>query len=127
MITIRDYFMGREGLIPKGQEEEIFGNARITVARASELLSAFGEDRKVTSGYRPASINKAQGGAPNSLHMYALAVDLSDPDRRLGAWCLANPKRLEEIGLWVESLTSTPGWVHVQCRPPKSGKRFFIP
>jgi hypothetical protein len=36
-------------------------------------------------------------------------------------------RMLEEAGLFMESPSKTPRWVHFQTVPPKSGKRIFIP
>ncbi len=128
MVTISEYFMGRDEKFSKELTIDLQKNADKIVARASELLSAFGEKRKVTSGWRPASINAATpGAAKRSLHMFCLAVDLEDKDGSLGRWCVENVERLIEIGLWLESPTRTPGWVHVQAMAPRSGSRIFMP
>lgn len=128
MLSLSDYFMGRDVKFPHELTPEIQDNAAKTVAKASELLAAFGEDRKVTSGWRPTSINAATpGAAKKSNHMYGLAVDLEDADGRLGKWCIDNIERLIEIGLWMESKASTPSWVHVQTVAPRSGHRIFSP
>jgi uncharacterized protein YcbK (DUF882 family) len=50
-----------------------------------------------------------------SKHLYGLAVDISDPDRKLKEWCLQNEAALREIGVWMEAFESTPNWVHFQC------------
>ncbi len=128
MISLSEFYQGRDEKFPKELTIELQKNADKMVARASELLSAFGEKRKVTSGWRPASINAATpGAAKKSLHMFCLAVDLEDKDGRLGKWCVENVERLIEIGLWLESPTKTPGWVHVQAHAPRSGSRIFMP
>lgn len=62
-----------------------------------------------------------------SCHLTGEAVDIADPDGKLGAWLKENKKKLEELGLYVEDLKYTPGWCHLQIRAPKSGRRFFIP
>jgi hypothetical protein len=60
--------------------------------------------------------------------MKCLAVDFVDDEKQtLGKWCLTNIKVLEELGLYMEDLRHTKGWVHLQNTPPRSGKRIFIP
>ena len=98
------------------------------IDKANQLLERFGETRKVNSGWRPASINKATvGAAPKSKHMECLAIDLEDKDGSLDAWCLENLEVLQEIGLWLESPDATPNWCHIQIVPPRSGNRVFKP
>lgn len=132
MLSIRTYF-GRF-YDHKEKTEEVTKNATKLVAKASLLLSHFGEDRICTSGFRPSSYNKQIGGSPNSLHCRGLAIDLWDFDKKLGLWCKANENLLEELGLYLEDLSVTHAgdnpnkyWVHAQIVPPRSGKRWFIP
>jgi len=84
--------------------------------------------RKVTSGWRPATINATvPGAAHGSKHLSCLAIDLEDRNGALDAWCLAHPDVLEELGLWLEHPDATPGWCHLQTQPPRSGSRVFYP
>lgn len=80
---------------------------------------------RVTSGYRPAAINAAVGGAKKSAHMSCEACDFADPDGRLARWCISNLDILIAAGLYMESPKATPGWVHLQIRPTKN--RVFTP
>ena len=123
MITLDQYLMGRkEGLTP-----DLLKNAQDTINKVNRLLQLFGSTRKVTSGYRPAAINAAVGGAKRSKHMLCKACDLEDRDGKLDAWCYDNQPKLAEIGLWLEHPSATPGWCHIQTVPPKSGVRVFRP
>jgi Peptidase M15 len=128
VISLSDYYMGRDAKYPNELTDELKWNAASTVDRVNQLLEAFGEHRNVNSGWRPQAIN---AGVPNaaakSKHMTCQACDLSDDDGTLDAWCLANPEALERIGLWQEDPGSTPRWAHVQIIPPASGKRVFRP
>lgn len=128
MISLSDFFMGRDKKYPEELTDELRWNAASTVDRVNQLLEAFGEHRNVNSGWRPAAVN---AGVPNaakkSKHMTCQACDLSDDDGSLDAWCMANLGALERIGLWLEHPDSTPRWAHVQIIPPNSGKRVFIP
>ena len=128
MILLDDYFMGRDRQFPDELTDEMRANAKETVDRVNQLLTAFGETRKVNSGWRPAAINKATpGAAVKSKHMLCLACDLDDPEGDLDEWCFDHPEILQEIGLWQENPASTKGWAHVQIVPPKSGNRCFFP
>lgn len=62
-----------------------------------------------------------------SCHLSGEAVDIADPDGSLQKWLKENTMLLEGLGLYVEDFKYTPGWVHIQTRAPKSGRRFFIP
>ena len=84
---------------------------------------------KITSGYRPGYYNKQAGGAVNSLHVSGSACDFANVGNALGSYLLANPQILEECKLWAEHPEATKGnqRLHLQSKPPKSGKRFFYP
>lgn len=128
MISLADYYAGRDVKFAKELTIELQRNAEKIVAKASELLSAFGEKRAVTSGWRPASINAATPGASKkSHHIFCNAIDLEDHDGRLDKWCVENIERLVELGLYLESPTSTPRWCHIQQISPRSGARIFMP
>ena len=126
MITMRDYLMGRD--LKYTLTPDLEGNAEETVAKINELLPAFGENRKVRSGWRPPEINQATpNAAPKSKHMTCEACDLDDPEGDLDEWAMANPDVLQQIGLWQEHPASTKSWAHFQIVPPKSGNRVFYP
>lgn len=134
MITLSDYFMGRDKQYAQDLTPEILANAEQTVARVNLLLSRYksatgdAKIRKVTSGWRPPAVNQGvSGAAPRSKHMTGEAVDIADPDGKLDEWCLENPKVLEEVGCWQEHPSATAVWCHLQIVPPKSGRRVFYP
>lgn len=130
MITLTDYWMGRDKEFPLAMTPQIEANAERTVALANALLVRFGEGRKVKSGWRPPAVNaKIPNAAVNSKHMTGQAIDLADPDGDLDEWLLTETgqKALTEIGLWLEHPAATKGWCHLQTIPPKSGRRVFYP
>lgn len=134
MITLSDYWMGRDKEYATSLNDHIRENAAQTVSRANLLLMAFKdavadwEARHVTSGWRPPQINASTpNAAVRSKHMTAEAIDIADPEGDLDDWCMAHPKELEHIGLWQEHPSATKGWCHVQIVPPKSGNRVFYP
>lgn len=130
MITLQDYWMGRDKEYPLALTPQIEKNAAMTVQLANMLLLKFGEGRKVNSGWRPPAVNVATpNAAMNSKHMTGQAIDLADPDGDLDEWLLSAEGQavLEELGLWMEHPACTKSWTHVQTVPPKSGRRTFYP
>jgi hypothetical protein len=128
MLTWADYFKHRDIDYADDLTTHISDNAATTLKRANQLLEKFGETRSINSGWRPPAVNAGTpGAAVASKHMTGEAVDLSDPEGDLDAWCLDNPEVLVTIGLWQEHPASTKGWCHVQTVPPKSGNRVFYP
>ena len=134
MITLADYFMGRDKTHAAELTDAIWRNADATVMRANVLLGTFRsltgdtELRRVNSGWRPAAINAAtRGAALRSKHMTGEAIDIADPEGDLDQWCLDNQEVLKGIGLWLEHPSATKGWCHVQIVPPRSLNRVFYP
>lgn len=130
MISLSDYFMGRDREFPLAMSPQIEHNAEITVQLANALLARFGQGRKVNSGWRPPAVNAAIPNASvNSKHMTAQAIDLADPDGDLDDWLMSPDGQavMADIGLWHEHPSATKGWAHVQTVPPKSGRRTFYP
>ncbi len=129
MLTLADYFMGRDATHAGELTAELLANARAMVERANGLLRLAGiAEGRVNSGWRPRSINAAiPNASPRSRHLTCQAVDLRDADGVLDAWCMDNLHALEVLGLWLEHPSATPGWCHVQTVPPRSGRRVFMP
>lgn len=129
ILTLSDYFMGRDLTHACELDATLCANARVIVARANELLRLIGAvDARVNSGWRPHSINAAiPNASPRSRHLTCEAIDLRDEDGVLDAWCMHNLDRLDALGLWLEHPDATPGWCHVQTVPPRSGRRVFMP
>jgi len=135
MISLADYWMGRDKTHAAELTPEIRQNAIETVRRVNDLMKAAKLTCTVSSGWRPPAVNAGvAGAAKRSKHMLAQACDLQDSDGALDAWCLANLSELVRIGLWLEHPSATKtqgrfghGWCHVQTVPPKSGNRVFYP
>ncbi len=128
LITLPEYLMGRDTSYHADYTDEIAANAIATVGRINRFLQRSGFDGHVNSGWRPPALNAAtRGAARHSKHMLALACDLHDVDGRIDQWCVDNSQVLEELGLWQESPSTTPGWCHLQIVPPASGQRVFLP
>lgn len=139
MITLNDYYRGRDLKFPLELTEERRANAVETVKRVNLLLTALAgagvaveaapqSGSPVTSGWRPASINASTPRAAlRSKHMTCQACDIYDPAGDIDEWCYENQTVLAQIGLWLEHPSSTKGWCHVQTVPPGSGRRVFYP
>ena len=127
-MNYAEYWMGRDQTHKADLTTEIVGNAAVLVERVHKLLKVFGEDRPITSGWRPPAVNAATlNAAAKSKHMTGQAVDLADPDGDLDDWCLEHPEMLQLFQLWQEHPSATKNWCHLQSVPPKSGKRVFYP
>jgi hypothetical protein len=134
MITLTDYWMGRDKECADQLTAEIRKNAEQTVVRANLLLGYFKTDvggfdsHHVNSGWRPPQVNAATpNAAAKSKHMTGEAIDIADPEGALDDWCMDHLDHLERLGLWLEHPSATKNWCHVQIVPPKSGKRVFYP
>lgn len=115
MIFYPEYWMGRDVLYASEFTAEVRANAADLLLRVNGLLyelSLFPVE--VSSGWRPAAINSSiPNAAKRSLHLLGKAVDLKDPDMRIGKQILADSWFLDKYGLWMEDLGSTKGWVHL--------------
>lgn len=125
MITRAEILMGRDVQYPLTAELE--DNLSKLLDCLNQLREVYGQPMFVSSGYRPGPYNAAAHGAVHSNHMTCLACDFKDVSGEIDAWCLRNLHELEAAGLYLEDPRNTPGWCHVQCVPPKSGHRVFIP
>jgi hypothetical protein len=74
------------------------------------------------------------GGSSSSKHIFAQAIDVSDPERAFGNWLAANVALLRTRGCAIESLTTTHAsedplkrWVHLQIVIPASNNVIFTP
>ena len=140
MITVADYFMGRDVRYAASLTAKIKANAAVTVHRVGQLLALAAQDdvepgidevtgTHIASGWRPPAVNDAtSNAAASSTHLTAEGCDLQEAGgRQFARWCLRNLDKLESIGLWMEDPRWTPSWVHLQTRPPKSGRRVYVP
>ena len=141
MITLADYWMGRDIRYPADLTDVVIDNAAELLDRVNLLISHASQDgvqpvtdaatwTHVASGWRPKSVNDATSSAgKNSRHITGRAIDLRDDPvkRQLARWCLAHLDKLAEIGLWMEDPQWTPSWVHLQSIAPGSGRRVYIP
>lgn len=137
MITLGDFYKGRDVAYAADLTEEIRNNALITLQRANRLLERFyaavpqaTRVRGCNSGWRPPAVNATvRNAAKKSNHLLGRAIDINDDDDLLDKWLMteAGQKALADIGLWMEHPMATPRWAHVQTVPPASGRRVFHP
>jgi hypothetical protein len=124
IISLKDYWQGRDDTYPADFTSEIVSNAQDLLARVNQLLTRLDVDTYVTSGWRPAAYNKKIGGAPNSYHISAKAIDLADTHGLIAYKILQNHEILSQLGLWLEwpgdtspvfikGVPMRSGWVHL--------------
>lgn len=110
----------------------IDGNLNELCRRLNKIRAAWGKPMIVTSGLRSEAqqqdlIKAGKSAATKSKHLLGLAADIQDEGNLLYDFLAANPKLMEEAGIWCESKVATANWCHIQISPPNSGRRFFIP
>ena len=127
MITKRELLMDRDKSFPKEYTTEISDNLDKVLVAINIIRKAYNKPMRVTSGWRPSSVNGIIGGAKRSNHMMGLAVDIADPDGELAKWLLNNLSVVQQAGLYLEDFRWTKGWVHFQIVAPRSGKLIFVP
>jgi hypothetical protein len=134
-ITLDAYVMGRH----KDYEEEwkeAYPKAVELLGKVNALLTEINWPGHVTvsSGFRPAAINRRiRGAAKHSLHRWGMAVDIADPhDVFKEMFKPLTDKQdsglLRKYGLFMEHPDHTKGWVHLDMgfrldRPT----RVFVP
>lgn len=131
MITLQEYFMGRDEEYSAELSDEIIENAQQLLKKVNAYLDDLGIGAvKVSSGWRPPTYNaKVPNAAKKSHHMTGHAVDISDPHRYLARRVLEiqNLALLDKHGLIAENPEHTKTWVHLQDVPVPSGRRIFNP
>lgn len=101
-------------------------NLKDLVGKLNKL--GFVPPRVATSCLRSlADQKRINPSAMGSSHLYGAAVDIADADGKLKAWLKANPNKLVECGLWMESPEYTKSWCHLQSYAPTSFNRVFKP
>lgn len=120
IITPESYLMGRDKQFPQELTEEVITNLTILLEKVNALLFELKiASAKVSSGWRPASINaNIANAAKKSHHMTGKAIDiLDDSNQSLSAKILSQPDLLKKYQLWLEDPAHTKGkntnWVHL--------------
>lgn len=120
MLTLNDWITS-SGKYPeraKSSEltDEIKKNANTLLTLVNALLTDLAVDPmpKVSSGFRPSSVNSAlPNAAKRSLHMTGLAIDLADEDNNLDKLIQVKPELLDKYELWLEHPDATDRWTHL--------------
>jgi uncharacterized protein YcbK (DUF882 family) len=103
--------------------DKFYGNAQAICERAQKLRDLLGISIQVQSGYRTESHNKKVGGAENSAHLTASALDLS-----CHGWTAEQLTALYEglirLGVVPDGGLGTyprsnGGWIHLDTRAPR--------
>ena len=124
-FTRDEILMGRDKQHPITPEQS--DNLDDLIRALNPVRHLYGAPLFLSSGYRPSMINSNVGGAKRSAHMQCQAVDIIDKDGLIANWVLNHLTLLEENGIFMEDPRYTKGWIHLDIRGPKSGKRVFIP
>jgi len=127
-ITLDQYFAQSPTL-----DLILISSAKDLLIKVNSLLEELGCDSvTMTSGYRDPTHNSAIGGAPNSKHTKAQAIDIADNDRVIGQKLLMRMDLLRARGCAIEDLNycvlkNGNKWIHIQSVLPSSGRSVFIP
>lgn len=132
MISKSELLQGRDLSFPQDYNDTISDNLDSLLVALNMVRTAYAKPMKVTSGWRPASINgMIKGASIKSNHIVGLACDFLDTDGSLFKWCVENLQLLKDNKIYLEDArwtrTATSGWVHMQLVRPSSGKRIFVP
>lgn len=128
MISLEQYWMGRDVTHSDELTAEITAHAKELLDKVNIFLSHIGiKEAKISSGWRPESINIAAHGAKSSKHLTGQAIDIIDVDGKVRNAILKNLDEAKGLGLFFEDFRWTSTWCHIQSVQPNSGKRIFIP
>lgn len=114
MILRAEVLMGRDVEYPL--DDKLEDNLSRLLICLNKFRQQYGQPMLVSSGYRPGKYNQAAGGAEHSAHLTCEACDFHDPDGVLKKFVTDRPDILTECGLWMESPTNTPTWIHLDIR-----------
>lgn len=132
MLTEQGYF---KTIQPEFITAELRSNAQDLLLKVNSLLAELQivvTDADINSGYRSPIYNSAIGGALNSRHCKAQAIDLKDVQHTIGNKIMHRLDLLRDRGMAMENLDyckkkDGQRWCHLQSVLPKSGKSVFIP
>ncbi|TXH47614.1 MAG: hypothetical protein E6Q97_26810 [Desulfurellales bacterium] len=130
MITLAEYYMGRDREFPEEFEgANVEHNAKFLLHQVNGLLKSLNIDNvEVRSGWRPRVINEKVGGSSRSYHLVGRAIDIADPLGGLGIILSQNPEKLRAHQLWLEDPQKTKTWIHLDNGIRKDREsRIFLP
>lgn len=127
MITMQELLSGNK---LSDQANSIQENLQTLLVKLNKVREKYGKPLTVSSGLRTMehhlAIYRAKAlaeGIPfnisrvplKSKHLSGEAADLVPSDLEdFKQWCLNNDDFLREVGIWMESFSSTPSWLHMQ-------------
>lgn len=134
MVSLNDY-LSSSGKYPERVKSseltpELLKNAANLLERVNALLVELNiSNAKVSSGFRPSSVNGAiKNAAKASLHMSCRAIDLADADGALDTLIGSRDDLLKKHGLWQEHPDATIGWSHIDNKDRgKRARNRFVP
>lgn len=128
MVTLEEYFADsvKRGHVITPEERD---RAMTLLAKANVLFMELGVDPALNSGHRTREKTlelRAQGygAAIGGAHETAEGADYADAD---GIDDRITDALLERFNLYREAPAATRGWIHLQTRAPRSGRRTFYP
>lgn len=98
---------------------ELQKNAIKIITELQKIRDEFGAGITITSGYRPPLVNREVGGARNSQHLYAIAVDVKPSD---GSSVYQFQSWLDQHWYGALGYGAKKGFVHLDCRNGKGWK-----
>ena len=120
MISKNEVLMGRDQDSRYSAEftQNISDNIDKLLIALNKFRQAYGKPMKVSSGWRPQSVNQSVGGAKASNHVVGLACDFNDPKGEIDTFAIECDKTglLKLWGLWLEHPDSTIGWCHLDIK-----------
>jgi len=103
-------------------------NLEHVIEKLDQVCLLISRDVEITSGLRPRIYNDLIGGAKKSPHLDGLAIDFYPKNMHKGACnvirALLKP-RLNDLQIRMEDHSGE--WIHIDCRTPGHGGRFFKP
>ena len=101
-----------ENKIDNSIPENLMQNLLFTMAGCERVRAYLGHAMTISSGYRCPELNKIVGGAENSQHLYAQAVDFICPGYGPPRFIVKALKPMRFI-LGIDQLILERTWVHI--------------
>ena len=138
MITLHDYFGQR--IFSPDYTPELGKSAGYLLECVNDLMAHYEAQTGFELAINPKTNSHISGtteggfrlhdcpqGSAKSSHKVAEGIDIYDPLDRLDEFIDLNPALLVTFNLYREHPKSTPSWVHLTIRPPRSKLRTFYP
>lgn len=113
---LRSEVAARQGFDMTPPDSVVANLTRLCVQVLEPIRALVGGPLVITSGYRPAALNAAIGGAPNSDHIYGRAADFHALNMDLQT--LAKVVRSAKIQGLAKGILEFGQWVHVSVHEP---------